>query len=220
MNQTSYVKAVAKRLACSKARQAEFVRDLESDIAAALSAGETWEQVEARMGDPRQVAQEFNEDLSETELAAGKKRKRTKAIVIAAVVVVVVAAIIGGATWWATPHYVAVGQESGHTEQEVIQQAELVVELFNEGDVEGLVAISDETLGPLMNEELIDTVHAALNGGDWGEFKSFGNEYVGEFTYMGKTSNPVELVALYENVTVSFTLAFNKDMELTGWNVR
>ena len=65
MNKESYVKAVAKRLTCSKARQAEFVRDLESDIAAALSAGETWEQVESRMGDPRQVAQEFNEDLSE-----------------------------------------------------------------------------------------------------------------------------------------------------------
>ena len=58
MNKESYVKAVAKRLTCSKARQAEFVRDLESDIAAALSAGETWEQVESRMGDPRQVAQE------------------------------------------------------------------------------------------------------------------------------------------------------------------
>ena len=42
MNKESYVKAVAKRLTCSKARQAEFVRDLESDIAAALSAGETW----------------------------------------------------------------------------------------------------------------------------------------------------------------------------------
>ena len=78
MNKESYVKAVAKRLTCSKARQAEFVRDLESDIAAALSAGETWEQVESRMGDPRQVAQEFNEDLSEAERAAGKKRKRTK----------------------------------------------------------------------------------------------------------------------------------------------
>lgn len=41
MNKESYVKAVAKRLTCSKARQVEFVRDLESDIAAALSAGET-----------------------------------------------------------------------------------------------------------------------------------------------------------------------------------
>ena len=88
MNKESYVKAVAKRLTCSKARQAEFVRDLESDIAAALSAGETWEQVESRMGDPRQVAQEFNEDLSEAERAAGKKRKRTKTIAIVEVVAV------------------------------------------------------------------------------------------------------------------------------------
>ena len=103
MNKESYVKAVAKRLTCSKARQAEFVRDLESDIAAALSAGETWEQVESRMGDPRQVAQEFNEDLSEAERAAGKKRKRTKTIAIVETVAVVMVAIIGAATWWVSP---------------------------------------------------------------------------------------------------------------------
>lgn len=220
MNQTSYVKAIAKCLTCSKARRDEFVRDLESDIAAALAAGETWEQVEARMGDPRQVACELNDELSETELSAGKKRKRNKVVLIIVAVVVVIAAIIGGATWWATPRYIAVGQESGHMEQELIQQAELVVEAFNANDVEALAALSDETLAPLMDAELMDSVHAALSGGDWGAFESFGNEYVGEFVYMGKTSNPVELVALYENVTVTFTLAFNEDMELTGWNVR
>ncbi|MDB1768921.1 DUF3887 domain-containing protein [Eggerthella lenta] len=220
MNKESYVKAVAKRLTCSKARQAEFVRDLESDIAAALSAGETWEQVESRMGDPRQVAQEFNEDLSEAERAAGKKRKRTKTIAIVATVAVAVAAIIGAAAWWAAPKYVAVGQASGHTEQEVLQQAELVVELFNSGDAEALSSLCDGTLGPLVNDELFDSVRAVFGGGDWGAFESFGNGYVGEFVYMGKTSNPVELVAVYENKTITFILAFNKDMELTGIQVK
>lgn len=55
MNEKAYAKAVAKRLACSKARRDEFVHDLESDISSALAAGEAWEQVEARMGDPREV---------------------------------------------------------------------------------------------------------------------------------------------------------------------
>ena len=32
MNKESYVKAVTKRLTCSKARQAEFVRDLMRDL--------------------------------------------------------------------------------------------------------------------------------------------------------------------------------------------
>ena len=137
MNKESYVKAVAKRLTCSKARQAEFVRDLESDIAAALSAGETWEQVESRMGDPRQVAQEFNEDLSEAERAAGKKRKRTKTIAIVATVAVAVAAIIGAAAWWAAPKLSPAGQSSSLSEQQVIEQAQKVAEVRAAGDRTG-----------------------------------------------------------------------------------
>ncbi|MFR8301077.1 MAG: HAAS signaling domain-containing protein, partial [Gordonibacter urolithinfaciens] len=78
MNEKAYAKAVAKRLACSKARRDEFVHDLESDISSALAAGEAWEQVEARMGDPREVAREFNEGLSEGELAAGRKHRRLR----------------------------------------------------------------------------------------------------------------------------------------------
>ena len=41
MNEKAYAKAVARRLACSKARRDEFVRDLESDIASSLADGET-----------------------------------------------------------------------------------------------------------------------------------------------------------------------------------
>ena len=90
MNEKAYAKAVARRLACSKARRDEFVRDLESDIASSLADGETWEQVERRLGDPRDVAREFNEALSERELAAGRKRRRLRAAGIAA------AAAVGG----------------------------------------------------------------------------------------------------------------------------
>lgn len=219
MNREAYVKAVAKRLACSKGRRDEFVRDLESDISDALAAGETWEQVERRMGDPLQVAAEFNEDLSASEIAAGKKRKRTKIIAIVLAVVVVLAAILAAATWWATPRYVAVGEASGHTEQQVLDQAEQVVELFAAGDADGIAALGDETLKSLTNQEVIDSARDLFNGGDWGAFEAFGNEYVGEFVYMGKTSNPVQLVAAYEHATVTFVLAFDGDLQLTELRV-
>ena len=215
MNREAYVKAVAKRLACSKGRRDEFVGDVESDISDALAAGETWEQVERRMGDPLQVAAEFNEDLSASEIAAGKKRRRTKIIAIVLAVVVVLAAILAAATWWATPHYVAVGEASGHTEQQVLDQAEQVVELF----AAGIAALGNETLKSLTNQEVIDSARDLFNGGDWGAFESFGNEYVGEFVYMGKTSNPVQLVAVYEHTTVTFVLAFDGDLQLTEMRV-
>ena len=71
----------------------------------------------------------------------------------------------------------------------------------------------------LTNQEVIDSARDLFNGGDWGAFESFGNEYVGEFVYMGKTSNPVQLVAVYEHTTVTFVLAFDGDLQLTEMRV-
>ena len=128
MNQQAYVKRIAKSLICSKARRDEFVRDIESDIKAALAAGEPWEQIEARMGDPRQIAREFNENLSETELAAGKRRKRNKiAIIIVGIVLAVIAAL-------------------GLDEQTIAAQAEDVIEVLNADDFDEFAAIATETM--------------------------------------------------------------------------
>lgn len=220
MNQASYVKTVAKHLVCSKARRDEFVGDLESDIAAALAAGEAWEQVEHRLGDPRQMAAEFNADLSDSERAAGKKRKRNRIIGIVVAVALVLVAVIAVAAWWVMPHYVAVGEASGHTEQQIIERSQEVVELFSDGDAQAIAALGNETMKQGLNEQMIQAARDAINGGDWGDFKSFGTIYVGEFVQMGQTSNPVELVAVYEHATVTFTLAFNGDMELTGLFVK
>lgn len=218
MNQRSYVKAVSKRLVCSKARQVEFVGDLESDIAAALDAGEPWEQIEQRMGDPRQVASEFNEDLPESELAAGKKRKRTKIIMIVAAVMVAVAAVIATAVWWVSVKPIPVGQGSGLTEQQLVTQAEEVVALLDNGDFEALRAMSDQAMREaLENEALLDEARATTGGeGDWGAFSSFGNEYVQEFSQMGITIDVVEMVAIYEHATVTYVVSFTNGTELIG----
>ena len=220
MNKESYVKAVAKRLTCSKARQAEFVRDLESDIAAALSAGETWEQVESRMGDPRQVAQEFNEDLSEAERAAGKKRKRTKTIAIGATVAVVMVAIIGAATWWASPKTAPAGQSSHQTEQQVIERAQEVVALLDAGDYETLQSMSIDEMKAGLNAEMMEQAREITVPGDWGAFESFGNAYATEISQSGQVFDVVEVVAVYEKATVTYGISFLNGEELAGIRMR
>ena len=213
MNKESYVKAVAKRLTCSKARQAEFVRDLESDIAAALSAGETWEQVESRMGDPRQVAQEFNEDLYEAERAAGKKRKRTKTIAIVAAVAVVMVAIIGAATWWVSPKTAPAGQSSHQTEQQVIA-------LLDAGDYETLQSMSIDEMKVGLNAEMMEQAREITVPGDWGAFESFGNAYATEISQSGQVFDVVEVVAVYEKATVTYGISFLNGEELAGIRMR
>lgn len=215
MNQRSYAKAVAKRLTCSKARRDEFVRDLESDIAAALAEGETWEQVERRMGDPRDVARDFNEDLSDRELAAGKKRKRNKVIGIVAGAVVVVAVILAVAIWWVVPRMFPTGEVSGLDEQAVVDRAKEVVMLLDADDFEALRGISDETMSQALSKEGIDQARAAI-GDDWGAFVSFGKAYTTEVEQMGQTGVVVKIAAVYENATVVYTISVDKDLRLMG----
>ncbi|MFR0707679.1 MAG: DUF3887 domain-containing protein, partial [Eggerthella lenta] len=60
----------------------------------------------------------------------------------------------------------------------------------------------------------------ALFGDDWGALKSFGNTYATGVTQMGMTGNAVNLVAIYENTTVTFDIGFNEDLKIIGLNMR
>lgn len=215
MNEQAYVKAVAKNLAASKQRNNEFVRDLESDIADALSAGETWEQIELRMGDPRHVAYEFNDNLSEKERAAGKKRKRTKVIAIVAAVVIVIIAAIAIAAWWFLPSQHTAGQQIGVDEQTVIAQAEEAIGYLNADDFAGLESISIEAMADPSAKASIEEARDLISS-DWGEFESFGSAYAAEVVQAGQVVEVAEIVAVYENVSVTYTIMFNEDMVLTG----
>lgn len=218
MNQKSYVKAVAKRLTCSKERRDEFVRDLESDIAAALAGGETWEQVERRMGDPRQTARELNEELPERELAAGKKRKRTKAIAVSAAAVIVLFAVIAGATWWATPHQGEV-EQLGDSDPMVVLARETVTS-FDAGEYDAVRALASEEAADALTDEVFTQVRAAVAQGDWGSFVSFGSAYRAKITNMGESMEVVQLVAVFEKTAVTFTFPIDDDMKLAGFYVK
>ena len=220
MNQRSYTKSVAKSLACSKATRDEFVRDLESDIAAALGAGEEWEQVERRMGDPRQVAAEFNENLSEAERAAGKKRRRNKVVGIVAAAAVVLVAAIGGATWWAAPHQGPTGQAAGLSEQEVVDRAEEAAGYMGSEDYGTLIGMFPESLRTGATEGMFADAREAVGGGDWGAFESFGNVYTVEVSQMGHAAEVVEMVAVYKNVVITYQMTFNENLELTNFFIK
>ena len=215
MNEKAYAKAVATRLACSKARRDEFVHDLESDISSALAAGEAWEQVEARMGDPREVAREFNEGLSEGELAAGRKRRRLRAAGVAAVAVVVVVAVLAAAAWWVFPKATSPGAATGLDEQAAVERAQEVVTLLDADDFDALRALSDETMAKVLSKEGIDQARAAV-GENWGAFVSFGKAYVSDLTQGGVTGTVVRMAAVYENATVVYQISLNSDAQLIG----
>ncbi|MEI3229883.1 MAG: DUF3887 domain-containing protein [Gordonibacter pamelaeae] len=219
MNEKAYAKAVAKRLACSKARRDEFVHDLESDISSALAAGEAWEQVERRMGDPRDVAREFNEGLSEGELAAGRKRRRLRAAGVAAVAVVVVVAVLAAAAWWVFPKATSPGAATGLDEQAAVERAQEVVTLLDADDFDALRALSDETMAKALDATSLEAARASFSD-DWGAFEAFGNAYAFEARQLWVTQEVVEMVAIYENITVTYDIVFESDMRLSSFYIK
>lgn len=117
MDEQKYVKEVGKRLHCSKEKRMEIEQQLASDIQAAMEHGESFEEILARMGTVKSVAEEFNANLKEE----GVREKRSLAawvmdnlgMVIVVVIVIAVCVTSGIAI---TKHFHDKKQNNGQTD--------------------------------------------------------------------------------------------------------
>ena len=104
-------------------------------------------------------------------------------------------------------------------EQTVIAQAEKAIGYLNADDFEGLESMSVEAMADPSAKTSIEEAQALISS-DWGEFKSFGNAYAAEVVQAGQVVEVVEIGAVYENVSVTYTIMFNEDMVLTGLSMK
>lgn len=63
MNKEKYIKKVIRLLNCSQQQKKKIKLDLENDIEMALKNGESFEEIIQRMGTPKELAHEFNENM-------------------------------------------------------------------------------------------------------------------------------------------------------------
>lgn len=120
MTKEQFIDAVCQALHCSEKRKAEVARQLASDFDTAVEQGETWEEIESRLGTPGEMAAEFNEEFAEestlkfdhpadspAQTAPGRQKKKlsTGAVILIAVVSVllVISTVIGFALVLYTP---------------------------------------------------------------------------------------------------------------------
>lgn len=215
MNQKKYVDTIIRKLQCTKSRKNEIRRELESNIGSALEGGETWEQIEVRMGTPALAAKEFNDNFSDKERKAAKRNRRIKIFIIIAVILLAAVSFV----LWLLPKSYSLGENGKFDEQTVINKAEEAVELLNADDFEELKAMSTDKMKESMNQETLDAARQQL-GSDWGDFQSFGSVYSAETNQFGSWYAIVQLVAVYENRSITYTISFNEDMELSGFYMK
>ncbi len=105
MTAEAYVNKIVKKIKCSGKRRREIKRQLLSDISSELAGGEKLEAIVGRMGEPREAAAEFNQNMPETERKAYSRNKVIKVLAVIAVVIAAAACILywmlpkGGAGW-------------------------------------------------------------------------------------------------------------------------
>ena len=211
MRQGQYIKEISRYLKCTKAKKKAICQDLQSDITCALENGEAWEEIQTRMGLPKELANEFNENL----LEFGKPSK--KKVIILFIVAVVV--LLGIFSTIVICREIAISKNifSKSGETSFVNMAEKIVTLLNEEDD---TIIKNEyiknNLESTLPLETITNFKKTLPAQNLGKFQKIVSSNVYQEDNEDGSYGIVEITALYENRSVVYTLSFKKNLKLWG----
>ncbi len=213
MDAEKYVKKIVRNLKCTGAKKKEIGDSLLSDIAARREQGEAMEQIMESMGSPEEIAEAFSQNLSDADRKAYKRRRIGMTIgqIVAALVFLSVLA------WWMIPKPAALGDDL--SQEAVTASVEKVVVMLNQNDFDGLQELAVDELKSKLTQETMDEVRKNISE-DWGEMQSIGKVYMQGVKQKGKVIVVTQVDAVYENISVVYTISFDEDLRLGGLYMR
>lgn len=213
MDAEKYVKKIVRNLKCTGAKKKEIGDSLLSDIAARREQGEAMEQIMESMGSPEEIAEAFSQNLSDADRKAYKRRRIGMTIgqIVAALVFLSVLA------WWMIPKPAALGDDL--SQEAVTASVENVIVMLNQNDFDGLQELAVDELKSKLTQETMDEVRKNISE-DWGEMQSIGKVYMQGLKQKGKVMVVTQVDAVYENVSVVYTISFDEDLRLGGLYMR
>lgn len=213
MNAEKYVKEIVTRVKCTGAKRKEIGSQLLSDIAARREQGETLEEIMESMGQPQEIAEAFCQNLSDADKKA-YRRSRIRKIIVDIVLMLIVVSIL---TWWMMPKPAVLGDDP--SQEEIEASVENVISLLNEDDFYGLQDIATDELKDKLTRETIDSVRQDISE-DWGGMQSIGRVYAQGIKQKGDLIIVTQTDAIYENVSVVYTISFDENLRLGGLYIR
>lgn len=215
MNADQYVNAVARKIRCDGKRKKEIKRQLLTDLHMRLEQGEGLEEVISQMGTVQEMADGFNESISQNE----QKRYRRNKVLKIVIPIVAVLFLLAAIACWMLPRGYAIEQSEYFDEIQVETAMKETVELLDAESYGALQENAVSQMKPYLNEQEMDKVKGQLSG-DWGERQQFGTVYMTEIV-QGNTHLAVgEITVVYENITVTYRLSYDEEMRLAGLYVR
>lgn len=215
MKAETYVDKIVKQMQCSKSKKEEIRKQLLGDIRERVAAGESEEAVIAQMGTVEELAQEFNESFSAKERKRSRKSRSTKMIIITILVIIGLFAIATALLYWMLPKGTDISESSTFVKEQVEARVEEVINLLDDGAYDTLAENATEQMAGVLNDEDMDAAKQ-LVGDDWGARVELGTIYMQEVEQQGVHYVITQVVASYENVTVTYTITFDENMKLAG----
>lgn len=215
MNARQYVNAIVEKIKCSGAKKKEIEKQLLLDINMRLEQGEKMEDIISRMGAVKEIADGFNENMSEDEK---KRYSRNKVLKIAGFIALVLALLIFSLYWFLPKSYDI--EKSRYFERAEVEAAmKETIELMDAGEYNILQESAIPEMKSVLNEELIESAKSRICS-DWGKLERYDSMYIVEAVQKNIHYAVAEVTVTYENVSVTYRLTYDKDMKLAGLYMR
>lgn len=219
MNDKQYINGIVRKIKCSGAKKKEIKKQLLTDINFRLEQGESLTDIMSQMGTVKEIADEFNESLPESEQKKYSWGKVIKTIVIVFVILALVLASVVLLVHLFLPTGVDIEQSEYFDKMQVEQAMKDTIELLDNEDYAALQANAIEEMVPYLTEDEMEKAKNQVSK-DWGKRLSFGTIYAAELV-QGKRHYAVgEVTVSYENGNVIYRLTYDTDMKLAGLYMR
>lgn len=211
MSPEKYVKQVTRKVLCNKNKKRDIERQLLAEIEERMQGGEALTDILSSMGSAEEIAEGFNESISDMEKRQCKRKKIYRILAF----VVAILLLAGILIRWSLPKTNDVKESRIFNQTEVEQKLTEVIDLLDQNDYDALKAISIDQLQSALTSATMDGAKADLSN-NWGERTGLGNLYLQEVTQKGQHYVMCQVNASYENISVTYTITFDEHMKLAG----
>lgn len=215
MDERQYVNAIARRIKCNGKKKKEIKRQLLADITMRTEQGEDFQEIISQMGTVKEIADGFNENISEKEI---KQYIRNRVIKIALSVIAVII-ILASILYWMLPKSFAIEQSKYFDKEQVEDAMRTTIELLDMQDYATIQENAIPQMQSVLNQETMENVRKQITE-DWGQRESFGVLYTMELVQGNEHFAVGEVTVSYENATVTYRLTYDREMQLAGLFIR
>lgn len=216
MTAKQYVNSIVKKIKCASGKKKDIEQQLLTDINLRMSKGETLEEIISQMGSANEIADGYNENISEKEQKKYKRNKVLKIVVLIILLLMVLSCLI----YWMMPKALDIEKSKYFDKAQVEAVMKQTVEQLDAGEYKTLKENSISQMERFLNQEETEKMRASVSEDDWGQRNNFGPAYIAEFSQGNDHFAVGEITVAYENISVTYRLTYDQDMRLAGLYVR